>query len=137
MCIEHLAFGEVLLSPIFSSCVGSLLWGILTQASLKIIFLLIGCPLAIFPFWEEKVGVDTTHELGLNGTKLSPPLSGTAGMKNLKILKKKNTKNKQEAPVRQLCLLTLEEKNCLSTLTYSLELCTLLIQANQEEMKSG
>lgn len=85
MCIEHLAFSEVLLSPTFSSCVGYLLWWILTQASLKIIFLLIGCPLVIFPFWEEKVGADTTHELGLNGTKLSPPLSGTAGMKNLQI----------------------------------------------------
>jgi len=83
MCIEHLAFSEVLLSPIFSSCVGSLLWRILTQTSPKVIFLLIGCPLAIFQFWEE--GVDTTHELGLNGTELSPPLSGTAGMKNLKI----------------------------------------------------
>lgn len=84
MCTEHLAFSEVLLSPIFSSCVGSLLWWVLAQASLKIIFLLIGCPLAVFPCWEEKVGADTTHELGLNGTKLSPPLSGTAGMNNLK-----------------------------------------------------
>lgn len=85
MFTEHLAFSEVLLSPIFSSCIGSLLWWVLTQASLKIIFLLIGCPLAVFPFWGEKVGADTTHELGLKGTKLSPSLSGTAGMKNLKV----------------------------------------------------
>lgn len=84
------------LAPIFPSCVGSLLWRILTQASLKIIFLLIGCPLAIFPFWEEKVGVNTTHELGLNRTKLSPTLSDTAGIKSLQISKKEEKKNKEK-----------------------------------------